>query len=98
MENTEEDKWKYYVAYLIRSAKNNRFPTVLHRYVFLNPERAVEEEKRCEEAVKMYAKPGKYDYLCYTQRFKTYKMKKGDEIMDNEKDIDWSFKSRRRLK
>jgi len=96
MENTEENKWKYYVVHLWKPSKNLSTIITKNRYVFLNRERAEEELKRCQKVVDMHAKVKNEfkNYRCTINAYKTYKLKKGDEIMDN-KCVVWTFRSRK---
>jgi hypothetical protein len=92
MENTEENKWKYYVVRLWKPSKNLFTVITKNRYVFLSRERAEEELKRCQKVVDMHTEFK--NYKCAINAYKTYKLKKGDEIMDN-KYVVWTFRSRK---
>ena len=91
-----ENKSKYYVVSLWKPSKNLSTIITKHRYVFLNRKRAEDELKRCQEVVDMRAKfkDESKNYRCTMNGYKTYKLKKGDEIMDN-KYVVWTFKSRK---
>jgi len=99
MENMVEDKRKYYVVSLWKPSKNLSTIITKNRYVFLNRERAEEELKRCQKVVDMHAKfKNEFkNYRCTMNVYKTYKLKKGDEIADN-KFVIWSFRSKRRIR
>ena len=82
------DKEKYYVVRLW-IYNGGRYYNLKHRYRFRSLERAEEELKRCQEVIRSY---NNTDYQC---TLSAYKLKKGDEIMDDDKEIGWSFRGRR---
>jgi len=98
--NEIKNEPKYYVVRLWKPSTNLSAIVTKSRYVFLNKERAEEELKRCQEVVDNYSKfkDEFKDYRCTMNVYKKYKLKRGDEIVD-DKDVVWVFiKSRKRLK
>jgi len=93
---SKENEQKYYVVRLWKPSTNLSAIVTKCRYVFLDKERAEEELKRCQKVVDTFANFGdKFkNYRCTINVYKTYKLKKNDEIADNEFVV-WTFNKKR---